>query len=64
MSCPLCNDTGSLSRDLHGYLDCARCGVADERAALEAWARKQGMRCDVADLWRVYQHGKQAASPA
>ena len=36
MTCTHCNDTGSLSKDLHGDLDCAYCDIAVERVA-EFW---------------------------
>lgn len=62
MKCAHCNDTGSLSKDIEGYLDCAHCGVADERAALEAWADKHAPGCPSWDLWPIYLHGKAAAA--
>lgn len=61
-ACDHCNDTGSLSKRLHGYLDCPYCGVATERTQLERWAVTNGIRCnDVEALWLVYQHGKKAS---
>ncbi len=63
MSCPHCNDTGSLSKDLYGFFDCAHCTAAEERTALEAWAKANSVECYSADLWLIYQHGK-AAQPA
>lgn len=65
MNCPHCNDTGSLSKDLGGYLDCAHCDVAEQRAALDAWAGKacQHAPSASAERWLIYQHGK-AAQPA
>ena len=63
MSCPHCNDTGSLSKDLHGYLDCAHCDVAEQRAGLEAWALANAKNCDdMTAAWLIYQHGKAAAA--
>jgi hypothetical protein len=63
MSCVHCNDTGSLSKDTSGYLDCGHCNVATERAELEAWAARQGLDCyAVTALWLIYQHGKQAGA--
>lgn len=56
--CTFCNDTGSLAKDLDGQLDCTRCGVATERAALEAWAVQSGIRCPAGALWLIYQHGR------
>ena len=61
MNCVHCDDTGSLSKDLHGYLDCARCGVADERAALGNWLLDNAQNCDDVSAWLIYQHGKAAA---
>jgi ferredoxin-like protein FixX len=59
MKCIHCSDTGSLSKALDGYLDCAHCDVAAERAKLEAWAfdliTKHGA---TAAMWLVYQHGR------
>ena len=63
--CNHCDDTGSLSKDLHGYLDCPHCLVATERAELEQWALKNGIRCnDIAALWLVYMRGKEAVRKA
>jgi len=62
MSCPYCNDTGSLSKDLDGYLDCVHCDVAEERAQLEAWAAEHAPDCPTWDLWPIYQRGKVAAA--
>ena len=59
--CSGCKDTGSRSRDLHGYLDCP-CDIASERAALEAWAHKNTPNTDPVDAWLVYQFGKVAAA--
>lgn len=64
MNCKHCNDTGSLSKDLDGYLDCAHCDVAEERAALEAWVIKNARNCDdMTAAWLIHQHGKAAAAP-
>lgn len=63
MNCARCDDTGSLSKDLDGELDCAHCDVATERVALEAWARKEGVQYgSETSIWQVYQHGKAAAT--
>lgn len=65
MNCAHCNDTGSLSKDLGGYLDCAHCDVASERAKLEAWAvEMMNQHGATAAMWRVFQHGKTAAAGA
>jgi hypothetical protein len=62
MNCRHCNDTGSLSKDVIGYLDCPHCGAAEERANLEVWARRNAPSAGIVDLWTIYQHGKQAAA--
>jgi ferredoxin-like protein FixX len=63
MKCSHCNDTGSLSKDLDGFLDCTHCDVATERAKLEAWAfelmAKHGA---TGAMWLVFQHGKAATA--
>jgi hypothetical protein len=57
--CTHCNDTGSLSKDLEGDLDCAYCDIATERAALEAWAARTRLLYGTeSSLWLIYQHGK------
>lgn len=62
MNCPNCNDTGSRSKDLEGHLDCVFCGVAEERAAVEAWAAKNRVLYGTeSSLWLIYQHGKATA---
>jgi hypothetical protein len=60
--CTHCNDTGSLSKALWGDLDCAHCGAATERAALNIWARRETPEVDLIDAWVLYQHGKAAAA--
>lgn len=62
MSCAHCNDTGSLSKSLHGYLDCAHCGVAEERVAVNIWADCAGLDVSLVDAWLLYQHGKAAGA--
>lgn|GEM_PF-4881333 len=61
MSCSACDDTGSLSKNITGFLDCP-CGVADERMRVEAWARRNAPSAGLIDLWLIYQHGKQAGA--
>jgi len=61
MNCEKCDDTGSLSKDLHGHLDCGHCGVAYERATVERWARENTPYCDSVDAWLLHQYGKAAA---
>jgi len=68
MSCPHCNDTGSRSKDLRGYLDCTHCRVATEREQLETWIREQRRAGEMDhvpsdDAWLIYQLGKAAAAP-
>ena len=59
MNCIHCADTGSLSKDIDGYLDCAHCDVAEERTALEQWVLKHAKNCDdFSAAWLIYQHGK------
>lgn len=64
MTCAHCNDTGSLSKDALGYMDCVHCDVAEERVALEAWAGGEGYFSTRSALWAIYQRGKAAAIPA
>ena len=59
--CEHCNDTGSLSKDIDGFLDCPHCDVAIERAGLEQWARRElAAASGLAAMWLIYQHGKAA----
>lgn len=60
MTCSQCNDTGSLSKNLWGDLDCPHCDIADERVAVEKWVR-QHTCADTVDAWLIYQRGKAAA---
>jgi hypothetical protein len=64
MTCTFCNNTGSLSKDVDGFLDCTHCDVAEERVVLEHWAGQQKLDCGLAALWAIYQHGKAAAGSA
>jgi hypothetical protein len=65
MSCAHCADTGSLSKDLHGLLDCGHCSVATERSALAARAREWVRENDPIEcLWLAYQQGKAAGAHA
>lgn len=60
-ACIHCNNTGSLSKDLAGHLDCAHCTVANERAELEKWAKENRVSyVTETDLWMIFQHGRQA----
>lgn len=61
--CDRCEDTGSLSKELAGMLDCASCPVANERAALEKWAKENKVSyVTETDLWLIYSYGKLVAS--
>jgi hypothetical protein len=62
MECVHCNDTGSLSKNIIGYLDCPYCDTAVERARVEAWARRAAPGTGLVDLWTIYQHGKAAGA--
>ena len=63
MTCEHCNDTGSLSKALDGYLDCGHCDVADQRRDLEAWAHRQvAEHGAAAAIWLAYQHGRAAGA--
>lgn len=57
-ACEHCDDTGSLSKEIEGQMDCAYCSVARERADLEVWALREGLRAGIADLWLIFQHGR------
>jgi hypothetical protein len=62
MKCAHCNNTGSLSKSLDGYLDCAHCDVAEERRKLESWGlRLASLHGTTAAMWLIHQHGKAAA---
>lgn len=37
MACECCSDTGSMSKDVGGFLDCPYCDAAYERGDLETW---------------------------
>ncbi len=60
--CTHCENTGSLSKDLDGYLDCTHCEVASTRALIEAKAAKWAKTFSLdAMLWLAFQQGKEAA---
>ena len=63
MTCAHCNGTGSLSKQLDGYLDCVHCDAAEERAKLESWSKGQLAVAPSAAAWAwmIYLHGKSAA---
>jgi hypothetical protein len=57
--CQHCNDTGSLSKDIAGHLDCAYCDAARQRAELESWYVEVKKQHDVIDLlWLAFQRGR------
>ena len=62
MTCEQCNDTGSLSKSITGFLDCVSCDTAVERARVEAWARRAAPGAGLVDLWTIYQYGKAAGA--
>jgi hypothetical protein len=63
MSCAHCNDTGSLSKELHGILDCGHCDVATERTVFANWAREVVRENDpIVCLWLAHQRGRAAAA--
>jgi hypothetical protein len=67
MTCTHCNDTGSLTKELWGDLNCAYCSSAVERAALGDWLKQRQRADDIGhvdyiDAWTIYQHGKAAAA--
>ncbi|MBQ5963178.1 hypothetical protein [Massilia sp. ZL223] len=64
MTCAHCADTGSLSKTIYGFLDCAHCDVAEERARVEAWARRATPEVQAHSVWLIYQQGKASAKPA
>jgi hypothetical protein len=57
--CSHCADTGSLSKELEGQLDCGHCEAADDRVALEAWCNENIPKgsSKSAAAWLIYQHG-------
>lgn len=60
--CPACHNTGSLSKELTGYLDCTSCDTADQRVQLAARLRYVAPEPgDVRD-WAAYQLGRLAES--
>jgi hypothetical protein len=62
MNCGHCNDTGSLSKDIGGHLDCPHCPAAQERTLLEGWYRAVRNQYDVPDLlWLAFQRGQRLA---
>lgn len=60
-ACTFCDDTGSLSKDVGGHLDCPHCAIADERVEFERWVMANMPRVNLIHAWLIYQHGKKAA---
>jgi hypothetical protein len=60
MNCARCDDTGSLSKNDWGHLDCVHCDVAEERMRVESWARRATPHASPVDVWKIYQRGKAA----
>lgn len=61
-ACPNCNDTGSQSCELDGYLDCS-CAMTDRRVALNQWYAEVKHEHITADLlWLAYLRGKNEAT--
>jgi hypothetical protein len=61
-NCVHCLDTGSLSKQAWGQLDCGFCDTALERMRVESWARRVTPMVQQHDVWMIYQHGKAAAT--
>jgi hypothetical protein len=62
MTCDHCADTGSLSKNVTGYLDCPHCLAAQQRTELEAWFHSVRNQYDVLDLlWLAFQRGQREA---
>ena len=55
-ACKFCDDTGSLSKDLYGSLDCAHCQVAEQRARLNVMMRRLDLTGEVRD-WAIFKAG-------
>lgn len=62
--CTHCHDTGSLSKDLEGQLDCVYCKAADQRVALQAWCRDSIPRFSSISTvaWMIFQHAQELAT--
>lgn len=57
--CGKCNGTGSLSREIEGYIDCG-CEAGVERAGFNAWCVINLPRVDLVDAWVIYQRGRES----
>jgi hypothetical protein len=62
--CPHCHDTGSLSKDIEGQLDCVYCGAALERVGLNAWCRNNIPKgaSHAAAAWLIYRKAQELAN--
>ncbi len=61
MTCDHCNDTGSLSKDIGGFIDCPYCTAAHDRTELEHWYRTEAksQQHDLMDLiWLAIQRDR------
>lgn len=62
MTCTHCSDTGSLSKDVGGFLDCPHCPAAGDRLLLEHWYKTlaKPQQLDLMDvLWLAIQRDRQ-----
>lgn len=55
--CAHCADTGSLSKDIDGSLDCVYCPAALQRVGLETWALAENLDVGMSALWLIYLKG-------
>lgn len=55
-ACDFCDDTGSLSKSLHGDLDCAECMAAQHRVELNAMVARSAEHGE-ALYWQIYLAG-------
>lgn len=61
-ACLVCNDTGSRSKSLAGYLDCTDCDVAAQRSRLNAAVKELAEEvCTEGLHWLIYQLGMRDA---
>lgn len=62
--CTHCDDTGSLSKNLEGDLDCVYCGAALERVGLNAWCRNNIPRgtSQAGAAWLIYRKAQELAN--
>lgn len=58
-TCSHCCDTGSLSKDIEGLLDCPYCPAALQRVGLETWALAEKLDVGMSALWLIYSKGRE-----